>query len=191
MQLLLEYLPFIAFFIAYKFADIYWATGVLIAFSVAQLIFTVITKKEVPTKQWVFLGLIVVFGGLTILLRDDTFIKWKVSIINLLFAVALLFSDYVLKKNLIKKLLEENIPLPDQIWRKLNLAWAVFFTTCAILNLYVAFNFDQDTWVNFKVFGLTGMTLVFAVLMVFGIYKHIPEEEMAALEAKEKAKSQE
>ena len=185
MHAVFEYIPLIIFFIVNKFADIYWATGSLIITSALQILYFVIKKEKIPTRNWVFFGLIVVFGGLTIFLHNDAFIKWKVTIINALFSVALLISYYVFNKNIIKQFLSESLTLPDPVWAKLNLAWAALFAFLAALNLYVAFNFDLETWVNFKVFGLTAITLVFAVGSIFALYKHLPQENEEVVEALE------
>ncbi len=185
MHAVLEYIPLIIFLLFYKFADLYWATGSLIVTSALQILYYLIKKEKVPTRNWIFFTLIAVFGGLTIFFHDDAFIKWKVTIINEFFAIALLVSHYVFNKNIIKQFLSESLTLPEPIWIKLNLAWAVFFALCGALNLYVAFSFDLDTWVNFKVFGLTGLTLVFAVGSILSLYKYLPqdsEEVTGALE---------
>ncbi|NQY88804.1 MAG: septation protein A [Colwellia sp.] len=176
MHAVFEYIPLIIFFVVNKFADIYWATGSLIATSALQILYYLIKKEKVPTRNWIFFGLIAVFGGLTIFLHDDAFIKWKVTIINELFAIALIVSYYGFKKNLIKQFLSESLTLPEPVWVKLNLAWAALFALLGVLNLYVAFNYDLETWVNFKVFGLTGLTLVFAIGSIFSLYKYLPQE---------------
>lgn len=176
MHAVFEYIPLIIFFVVNKFADIYWATGSLIATSALQILYYFIKKEKVPTRNWIFFGLIAVFGGLTIFLHNDLFIKWKVTIINEIFAIALLVSHYAFKKNLIKQFLSESLTLPEPIWVKLNLAWATLFALLGALNLYVAFNYDLETWVNFKVFGLTGLTLAFAVGSIFTLYKYLPQD---------------
>jgi|JQIA01.1.fsa_nt_gb intracellular septation protein A len=176
MRAVLEYIPLVVFLLFYKFADLYWATGSLIVTSALQILYYLIKKEKVPTRNWIFFGLIAVFGGLTIFFHDDTFIKWKVTIINEFFAIALLVSQYIFKKNIIKQFLAESLTLPEPIWVKLNLAWAIFFALCGALNLYIAFNFDLDTWVNFKVFGLTGLTLAFAVGTIFSLHKYLPKD---------------
>lgn len=176
MHAVLEYLPLIIFFIVNKYADIYWATGSLILTSALQILYYVIKKEKVPTRNWIFFGLIAVFGGLTIFLHDDAFIKWKVTIINELFALALIVSYYGFKKNLIKQFLSESLTLPEPVWVKLNLAWAALFAVLGALNIYVAFNYDLETWVNFKVFGLTGLTLAFAVGSILTLYKYLPKD---------------
>ena len=177
MHALFEYLPLVVFFIVYKTMDLYWATGALIILSALQILYHFVQKKPIPKRHWIFFGLILVFGGLTIFFHDDTFLKWKVTVINCLFAVALLFSRYVLNKNIIKQFLQESMELPKSIWDKLNLSWAMFFLFCGFLNWYVAFHFEQATWVNFKVFGLTGLTLVFAIGCIAALYKYLPQEK--------------
>ncbi len=177
MKALLEYLPLIVFFIFYKFLDIYWATGALIVLSALQILGHYVLKKPIPKRHWVFFFLILIFGGLTIFFHDDTFLKWKVSIINGFFAFALLVSRYVFDSNIIKQFLQESMELPEKIWDKLNLAWATFFIFCGGLNWYVAFHFDLETWVNFKVFGLTGLTFIFAIGSIAALYKHLPQED--------------
>jgi intracellular septation protein len=177
MQLFLEYFPLIIFFIVNSIAGIYWATGSLIAAAFVQIFYYKITKQKIPAKQWVIFGLIVVFGGLTIYLQNDAFLKWKVTIVNVFFAIALLVSDLLFKKNIIKEFLGESLTLPEHIWTRLNLAWSLFFLFCAGLNYYVAFNYPIDTWVNFKVFGLTGLMFLFSITSILLLYKYLPQEE--------------
>lgn len=177
MHAIFEYLPLIIFFVFYKFGDLYWATGSLIVTSALQILYFVMKKQPIPKRNWVFFALIAVFGGLTIFFHDDAFIKWKVTIINALFAIALVVSNSFFNKNLIKELMGESLPLPDKVWGKLNLSWAIFFLVCAILNIYIAYNFSLETWVNFKVFGLMGLTFVFAISTVFALYKYLPQED--------------
>lgn len=174
MHLFLEYLPLIIFFIVNKFSDFYWATGSLIIATAFQLAFYRFKKEKIPTRHWMIFGLVFVFGSLTIYLHDDAFIKWKVTIINLFFAIALLISNYAFNKNIIREFLAESLTLPDNIWVKLNLAWAAFFAFVAVLNYYVAFNFELDTWVNFKVFGLTGLMFAFSITSILFLYKYMP-----------------
>ncbi|WP_448214271.1 septation protein A [Colwellia sp. MEBiC06753] len=186
MQALFEYIPLVLFFVIYKFYDIYAATGVLIVGAALHILYFIVTKQKVPTKNWIIFGLISGFGGLTIFLQDDTFLKWKVTIINEFFALALLISQYVFKKNLIKQLMGEALELPDNIWNKLNLSWVGFFAFCGILNAYIAFNFSQEVWVNFKVFGLMGLTFAFAIGSIMALYKHFPQQEEQSSSASEK-----
>jgi intracellular septation protein len=177
MKAFFEYIPLVVFFAVYKFVGIYWATAALIGLSAAQIGYFIITKQEIPKRQWVFFALIAVFGSLTIFFQNDLFLKWKVTIINGIFAIALLVSHYLFNKNIIKEFLGEALVLPQTVWSKLNLAWAMFFILCALLNIFVAFSFDQETWVNFKVFGLTGLTFVFAIGSVLALHKHMPDDD--------------
>ncbi|OUR79989.1 septation protein IspZ [Colwellia psychrerythraea] len=177
MQLFIEYFPLLVFFIINSIAGIYWATGSLIVAAFVQIFYYKIKKEKIPAKQWIIFGLIVVFGGLTIYLQNDAFLKWKVTIINAFFAGALLVSNTFFKKNIIKEFLAESLSLPDNIWSRLNLAWAMFFLFCSGLNYYIAFNYDLDTWVNFKVFGLTGLMFLFSITSILFLYKYLPLEE--------------
>ena len=177
MQLFLEYFPLIIFFIINSIAGIYWATASLIIAAFVQIFYYKFTKQKIPAKQWIIFGLIVVFGSLTIYLQNDAFLKWKVTIINTFFAVALLVSDMLFKKNIIKEFLGESLTLPENIWSRLNLAWSLFFLLCAGLNYYVAFNYPIDTWVNFKVFGLTGLMFLFSISSILLLYKYLPLED--------------
>ena len=176
MKFLFDLFPVILFFAAYKFADIYVATGAAIAATVGQIAWVWIRHGKVDTMLWVGLGLIGFFGGATLLLRDPVFIKWKPTVLYWLFAVALLFSAAVLRKNLIRKMLEAQMALPEPLWSRLNLVWAVFFLGMGAANLYVAFNFSEDTWVNFKLFG--GMGLMFAFMVAQGLLlaKYVRED---------------
>lgn len=180
MQSLFEYLPLIAFFAIYKFVDIYWATASLIGTSALLVAFHYFKHKSVPKRHLVFFGIALVFGSLTLIFRDDTFIKWKVTVVNGIFALGLLISQYAFKKNLIKEMLGESMPLPDKVWARLSQAWAGFFAFCGALNIYVAYTMSQETWVNFKVFGLLALNLVFAVATIAFVYKYLPDEEKNA-----------
>ena len=177
MQLFIEYFPLLVFFIINSIAGIYWATGSLIVAAFVQIFYYKFKKEKIPAKQWIIFGLIVVFGGLTIYLQNDAFLKWKVTIINAFFAAALLISNTLFKKNIIKEFLSESLSLPENIWSRLNLAWALFFLFCSGLNYYIAFNYALDTWVNFKVFGLTGLMFLFSITSILFWYKYLPIEE--------------
>ncbi|HBY87166.1 MAG TPA: septation protein A [Colwellia sp.] len=177
MQLFIEYFPLLVFFIINSIAGIYWATGSLIVAAFIQIFYYKFKKEKIPAKQWIIFGLIVVFGGLTIYLQNDAFLKWKVTIINAFFAGALLVSNTFFKKNIIKEFLSESLSLPDNIWSRLNFSWALFFLFCSGLNYYIAFNFPLDTWVNFKVFGLTGLMFLFSITSILFLYKYLSVEE--------------
>ncbi len=126
---------------------------------------------------WVSLAIIVVFGGLTLFFHNPTFIKWKPTALYWLFGMVLLGSDLVLKRNLIRKALEAQVALPDVIWGRLNLAWAGFFIAMGVLNIYVAYTFSEETWVNFKLFGGTGLMFAFVLGQGFYLSRHLEEEK--------------
>jgi intracellular septation protein len=163
MQFLLDLLPVIAFFVAYKLTDIYVATGVLIVGVLIQTAWSWVRHRKVSPMLLTSAVLVLVFGGLTLAIHDPTFIKWKPSIVNWLFAGAFLASQYLSGPTIVQRLMGENVTLDAGSWKRLNLAWVAFFLVAGTLNLYVAFRYDEATWVNFKLFGLMGLTLVFAL----------------------------
>jgi intracellular septation protein len=163
MQLLFDFLPVIAFFVAYKLTDIYVATGVIIVAVVAQTAIQWFRHRKVSTMALISGGLVLVFGGLTLLIHDKAFIQWKVTVVNWLFATAFIASRFIGERTVIERLLGENLTLDRTLWRRLNWAWALFFLAIGAVNLYVAYNFREEVWVNFKLFGVLGLTLAFAV----------------------------
>ena len=163
MQFLVDLLPVIAFFVAYKLAGIYVATGVLIVGVLAQTAYSWFRHRKVSPMLLTSAVLVLFFGGLTLLIHDPTFIKWKPSIVNWLFAAAFLGSQYISGPTIVQRMLGENVALDDRSWRHLNLAWVGFFIVGGALNLFVAYRYDEATWVNFKLFGLMGLTLAFAL----------------------------
>lgn len=177
MKQFLDFLPLIVFFAFYKLYDIYVASGALIVATALALVFTWFKYRKIEKMTLITFLMVLVFGTLTLVFHNDLFIKWKVTIIYSLFALALLISQLVLKKPLVQRMLGKEITLPDRVWNNLNLAWAVFFLACGLANIYVAFWLPQSVWVNFKVFGLTALTLVFTLLSGVYIYRHMPEEQ--------------
>ncbi|SBS64197.1 septation protein A [Vibrio atlanticus] len=177
MKQILDFIPLIIFFALYKMYDIYTATGALIVASTVQIILTYIIYKKVEKMQIITFLMVAVFGGMTIFLHDDNFIKWKVTIVYALFAIGLTVS-HLMGKSAIKGMLGKEISLPEAVWGKINWAWTLFFTLCAILNVYVAFNLPLDVWVNFKVFGLLIATFAFTLLTGVYIYKHLPKDTL-------------
>ena len=153
------------------------ATAIAIIATFFQIAWVWMRHGKVDTMLWVSLGLIVVFGGLTLWLHDATFIKWKPTVLYWLFAVTLLVSDFVFNKNIISVMMKGQVKLPAPVWRRLNLSWVLFFASMGVLNLYVAFNYSESTWVNFKLFGFMGLMLVFIVLQGIMLSKHMVEEE--------------
>lgn len=178
MKFLFDLLPVILFFAAFKLFDIYIATGVVITATAAQIAWVWHRHGKVDTMLWVSLALVFVFGGATLILHDETFIKWKPTILYWLFAVSLLGSAQFFKRNLIRAMLEQQqMNLPEPLWGKLNLAWAGFFAIMGCINLYVAFNFSTDVWVNFKLFGFMGLMVAFIIIQGMVLAKYMPEEK--------------
>ncbi|MGO2438892.1 MAG: septation protein A [Serratia proteamaculans] len=177
MKQFLDFLPLIVFFAFYKLYDIYVASGALIVATALTLVFTWFKYRKIEKMTLITFLMVLVFGTLTLVFHNDLFIKWKVTIIYCLFALALLISQLVLKKPLVQRMLGKELTLPDKVWNTLNLAWAVFFLVCGLANIYVAFWLPQSVWVNFKVFGLTALTLVYTLLSGVYIYRHMPEEQ--------------
>ena len=153
------------------------ATATAIIATMLQIVWVKWRHDKVDTMLWVSFGIILVFGGATLLLHDEAFIKVKPTALYWLFALVLLFSNILFKKNLIRSLMQEKMNLPDTIWNKLNLAWSGFFIALGILNLYVAWNFSTDTWVNFKLFGATGIMLVFIIIQAAMVAKHVEADK--------------
>jgi intracellular septation protein len=177
MKQLLEFIPIILFFIAYKFYDIYIATAVVIVATIIQVGITWFKYKKVETMQWVTLGLILVMGGATIYLQNEQFIKWKLTIIEWLFGLAFIGSQFFGKKLLVERMMGASLELPAAIWKKLNWIWATFFISVGFINIYVMQNYNTDDWVTFKTFGVPGLMIVFIVLQMVFIYKYIPDTE--------------
>jgi len=176
MKFLFDLFPVILFFAAYKFAGIYVATGVAIAATFAQIGWVWFKHRKVDTMLWVSLGLITVFGGATLVLQNPTFIKWKPTVLYWLFATVLLVSATLLRKNLIRKMLEEQVTLPEPMWVSLNLAWVAFFAAMGVANLYVAFNFSEADWVNFKLFGGMGLMIAFIIIQGLFLARYVEEK---------------
>ncbi|MBK9445604.1 MAG: septation protein A [Betaproteobacteria bacterium] len=177
MKFLFDLFPVILFFAAYKFSGIFVATGVAIVATFAQIGWVWFRHRKVDTMLWVSLVLITVFGGATLLLQDKTFIQWKPTVLYWLFATILAGSVMFKKKNLMKSLLSEQMQLPDQAWATMNASWIGFFIFMGIANLAVAFNFSEDTWVNFKLFGGMGLMLAFVLVQGMLLSKYIEEKE--------------
>ncbi len=175
MKQLIDFIPLIIFFALYKMYDIYVATGALIVASAIQIVLTLVLYKKVEKMQLITFLLVAVFGGMTIFLHDDNFIKWKVTIVYAVFSIGLTIS-HLMGKSAIKGMLGKEITLPDHVWEKVTWAWVVFFLLCSGLNIYVAYELPLDVWVNFKVFGLLVATFGFTLLSGLYIYKHMPKE---------------
>ncbi len=179
MKLLIDFFPILLFFIAFKLWGIYAATGVAIAATVVQMVWLRMHHGKIEPMQWVSLGVIVVFGGATLLAHSETFIKWKPTVLYWLMGGALLVGQLVLRKNLIKSLMGAQMELPEAAWRALNWSWTGFFAAMGALNLWVAYQFDTETWVNFKLFGGLGLMLVFIVAQALYLSRYIKDTDNA------------
>ncbi len=215
MKLLADFFPVILFFVAYQLFGIYVATAVAIAASLIQVGYHWFSKRHIEMAHLITLAILLVFGGLTLLLHDRTFIMWKPSVINWLFGLVFLGSQFMGEKPVVQRLMGANLELPQPIWRRLNLLWALFFFALGFLNLYVAndffvaeshlielsglqeIDFDncsglfsgnqlemcntahslEQSWVNFKLFGMMGLTLVFVMLQAFYLARHLSVSE--------------
>lgn len=202
MKLLFDLFPVLLFFVSFKYAEknpdlaagwlsgllgdgltdakqapILLATVVVIAATIAQIAWVRLRHGKVDKMLWISLGLVVVFGGLTLFFQNEAFIKWKPTILYWIFAGSMAFSLFVLKKNPLKTLLGEQMTLPEAVWGKMNLSWIAFFLFMGCLNLLVAFNFPTDTWVNFKLFGGMGLLLAFVLLQGAMLSKYIEDNK--------------
>ncbi len=220
MKLLTDFFPIILFFVAYKLYGIYWATGVAIGASAAQVAWSWLRHRRLERMHLVTLGLLVFFGGLTLALHDPIFVMWKPSIVDWLFAAAMLGSRYIGDRTLVERMMSHAVEVPVAIWRRLNMAWVVFFVFSGLLNLfvvYVASGFYQakqaligatgqpeidlahcadaftgeilalcdtaqaseEVWVNFKLFGMMGLTILFVVAQAFYLARHIKDADQS------------
>ena len=202
MKLLFDLFPVILFFASFKYSEknpetaaawvasllgsaavdikqapILLATVVVMLATVAQIAWVHFRHGKADKMLWVSLVLVVVFGGMTLIFQDETFIMWKPTILYWVFAASMAFATLVLKKNPMRALLGEQLTLPDPVWNKVTLSWIAFFLVMGALNLIVAFNFPTDIWVNFKLFGGMGLMLVFVLGQGVMLSKYVEEEK--------------
>ncbi|MEN3296824.1 MAG: intracellular septation protein [Burkholderiales bacterium] len=156
-------------------APIMLATAVAIVATIGQVLYQLATKRKVDTMLWISFAIITVFGGATIYFHNETFIKWKPTVLYWAFGAAILISQVILGKNLIRLMMEKQISLPDTIWQRLSLAWAAFFSALGLLNLYVAYNFSTATWATFKVFGATAIMFAFIIAQSLFLSKYVKD----------------
>ncbi len=175
MKFLFDLFPVILFFAAFQVWDIYVATGVAIAASIAQIGWLALRGKKIEPMLWASLAIIVVFGGLTLALRDKTFIQWKPTVLYWLFA-AVLSASALAGRNLIKAMMSKQITLPEGIWSRLNWSWVAFFAFMGVANLYVAYNYSESTWVSFKLFGGMGLMLVFVLAQGLVLARYVEDK---------------
>jgi len=176
MKALFDFFPVLLFFAVYQWQGIYAATAALIAATLAQTLWHRIRHGRFETMHLVTLALVAVFGGATLALHDEAFIKWKPTVINWLFAAAFLGSLFIGDKPLLARMMAGKIALPAHLWPRLNAAWGLFFLGMGALNLWVAFRFPTETWVNFKLFGMMGLTLAFLIAQGVWMARHVQEE---------------
>jgi intracellular septation protein len=153
MKILLDFLPIVLFFGAYKLHGIYVGTAVLMAATVVQMAVTYALERKLQTMHKVTLALVLVFGALTLFLQDERFIKWKPTVLYAAMAIALAIAVWILKKNFLKMMLGSQLDLPDFVWMRLNWAWVLYCLFMSVLNGYVAYAFSTDAWVDFKLWG--------------------------------------
>lgn len=176
MKLLFDTFPVILFFIAFKLYGIFVATAVAMGTSFLQIGYLWYRGRKIDTMLWVSLAVIMIAGGATLLFANETFIKWKPTILYWLFAAALIVSTLFFRKNLVRSMMEHQVTLPDEVWTRLLASWVIFFAVMGILNLYVAYNFSTDAWVNFKLFGGIGLMLVFVLLQALMLARYMHDK---------------
>ncbi|MFO7582679.1 septation protein A [Guyparkeria sp.] len=186
MKFLFDFFPILLFFGAYHLEGIYVATAVAMVASVVQIAAGWLMWRKVERMHWISAGLIVLFGGMTLILHNPLFIMWKPTILNWLFALVFLGSAYIGSKPLVQRMMEHVIQVPREIWHRVNWAWVGFFVLSGVANIVVAYQFSEAFWVNFKLFGLMGMTFVFMILqgLYLGMYAERAEVEAEQQEAR-------
>lgn len=177
MKLLFDLFPIILFFAAYKLSGIYLATAAAIVATVLQIAWLRLRSRPIEPMQWTSLAIIVVFGGMTLFFQDETFIKWKPTVLYGAFAVGLVGYRMFTGRSAIRLVMGKQLNLPEAVWGRLNTVWALFFVVMAALNLAVAYGFSTDVWVNFKLFGTLGLTVAFVILQALWLGRHMQDEQ--------------
>ena len=181
MQLFYEILPVFLFFLAFKFYDIYVATVVGIVATVIQVVATKTMTGKWDRKQVITMAVFVFFGGMTLYFHNPIFVKWKPTIVFWIFALAIFITQAFTRKPLMQRMMEgalqQSAAIPSLVWRKLNLSWAIFFITIGAVNLYVAYFFSNDAWVNFKFYGITSSLLVASIIQALYLVRYMAEKE--------------
>jgi len=191
MKLLIDFFPIALFYAAFKLWDIYTATAVAIVATIAQISYLHLRHGKVQAMQWVGLGVIVLFGGATLVAHNDTFIKWKPTVLYWLMGGALLLGQLLWRKNFIQSLMGEQITLPAPVWLRLNWAWSGFFAVMGVANLWIAYRFDTSTWADFKMFGGLGLMFAFIIGQALYLARYMVEENKTAAVPSEDAKPHE
>jgi len=179
LKLLFDFFPIILFFLVFKLSGIYAATAVAIAATFAQIGWVWLRHRKVDPMLWLSLAVVVVFGGATLLFHDETFIKWKPTVLYWLFAAILAGAQLLQGKNLMRALMGKQMQLPDPVWNKVNWSWVGFFVIMGLLNIAVAYNFSTNLWVDFKLFGSLFLTLLFVVAQSLLLSRHMKLEDNA------------
>jgi intracellular septation protein len=181
MQLIYEIFPVFLFFLAFKFYGIYVATVVGIVTTFLQVIFSRIWMKKWDKKQLITLGVFLIFGGMTLYFHDPIFVKWKPTVIFWLFAISILLTHFFTQKPLMQRLMENMLQdkgqIPLHVWKRLNLIWAVFFIALGAVNLYVAYSYNNDIWVNFKFYGVTIALFLFSIAQALYLSRFMIESK--------------
>ncbi len=176
MTFLLDLLPVIIFFLAYQRIDLYTATFCLMVTSWLQILFYQLYRKSITLMQWINIILLTLTGSATVVFQDDTFIKWKPTLLYWMFAILCFVSLYFKRINIIKQFLSSWVVLPDALWRKLHYCWIAFFISLGVCNLIIAYTTETKTWVYFKLFGLFSLTVLFFVLQFIFLFRFIQFE---------------
>lgn len=178
MKFLFDLFPIILFFVSFKLAGIFAATAAAITATLIQIGWVRWHHGKVDGMLLASGVIVVVFGGATLFLHDEMFIKWKPTVLYWIFALVLFATELFWRKNLIRNMLEQQMHLPNPVWRILNYSWAGFFAALGVANLYVAFHYSTDTWVNFKLFGTSGLMLLFVVMQSLLLSKYAEDKEL-------------
>lgn len=176
MNLLLDYFPIILFFISFKLYDIYIATTVVIIASILQISIFWLKYRRFSLVHILTCVILIIFGGITLLLKNPIFIKWKPTIVSWIFVLICLGARLFTKKTFMQYLLDKKIELPEIAWQRLNYAWGLFFLVIGTVNLYIAYTYSTNVWVNFKLFGIVGATIIFSLLQSMYIAKYLKKE---------------
>lgn len=177
MKSLLKFLPIIVFFITYKYSNVINATWALVGVTLITTIAYWVIYKTLDKMMLVMNAMVIGFGALTIAFDDESFLIWKVSIVYWVLSLGMLITPLFTKKTALQSALEAEISAPEQIWKRINYAWIGFFLLCSAINLVVGFNLPFDTWVNFKMFGMPILAVVFTFVSVFYLQKHAVQKD--------------
>ena len=172
MKSLINFLPVILFFAVYKFYGIYYATAIMVVVSLLQVLFHLGKNRKLDLPSVITLVVVTLLGSATLIMRNELFIKWKPTVVFWSFALLLMATRFIWKKNPAAALMGNKISLPETMWNKINLSWMLFFIVMGAVNLHIIYTYSTDVWVNFKLFGVLGGTLIFTTMQAIYIAKH-------------------